>query len=249
MGCSFYIYVQVRYGGIWVNIFDLGSSTPCGGYPLCAAPPALFLETGIDGTYCSDEPVADKDDEAQVHAAMGLGPKPKRKRKRKGNRKKSENEDEDWTTLYYSLDEFKELIKRIPRDPEDQDIYKQIMQPVPTWMKMALNCYPAFIGVFLAEIPDDIDDVMETISEHQQLLVDKYKEMLVKTMRGNPSHIPDDLVRYIADFASPRGDDVRITWSDIEGNYRDLTKKPHIPRNSVRQIDSLFELFLSSRSY
>ncbi len=70
--------------------------------------------------------------------------------------------------------------------------------------------------------PDSIATVTKSLSDHQKLLAETYKDLVIKTLQG-AFDLSEDLIRHIAGFASPRGSDVRLAWHDEEGYCQDIS--------------------------
>ncbi len=223
MGCDFNLLIQVRYGDVWVNIVNFGTKTGCGGYPLCAAPVALAKEMGTRGTYHADEAEVLMVDE--VLMAMGLEAKNEGKHvESRLAMYKIEYPGEGVPHyLYYSTEEFRDLIKRIPLLEHEGDQYTRLMDPIPKWMEMATTAYPEFKEVWMHEAPEHIERMTKSLCDRQTLLSETYKELLVKTLHGKID-LSEDLIRYIAGFASPRGSDVRLAWNDDEDHCHDISE-------------------------
>lgn len=232
MGCEYELIIQVLYGNKWVNIVYFGTKTGCGGYPLCAAPVKLKQAKGIEGNYHADEPFALMQNE--VLLAMGLEPKKNDgflggriacTKEYNTHEEHEPKEDENIPYLYYSMDEFKQLIQKIPINPHgDPFVYIGIMQPVPQWMEMAKTAYPHLEEIWMSDETKEQEKVISLLIEKQKLLAKTYSDDLVTNMKYNKFAISEDLIRYIAEFASPKGSDVRIAWNDIEGNCVDISK-------------------------
>jgi hypothetical protein len=250
MGCDFDILIQVLHRSCWITIVNLGTKTSCGGFPLCNATRKLFQTKGFCGDYGAQFPILDskinaediilsqqlskKTVEVQIEAVETLSDETIEQKNEDANEedegeKEEEEEEEDRQNcfLYYSRDQFEELIKLI--DPLENDahnfrLYNKIMEPVPMWCEMALTALPysdpsGWRGqIWMSPNKDQIDQTTSCLREKQKELLSLYKKSLSQTI----SKLPFELDDIIAEYALPVGSDVRVAWCDDEGQAQAL---------------------------
>eukprot|EP01033_Poteriospumella_lacustris_P011828 gene11828-8426_t len=134
--------------------------------------------------------------------------------------------DENEEFLFYTIEEFEELIKCITAQEKLRAdyanlLYTRTMAPVPMWCEMARSALP--VSVEAIWMPDDqakIDDVTNRLVAKQKQLSALHRDAIVKTF----TNLPDELARVIAEFSVPVALDMRVAFKDDEGQSCELIK-------------------------
>eukprot|EP01039_Chlorochromonas_danica_P012000 gene12000-13620_t len=242
MGCDFKVLIQVLYGSHWLTILDFGTKTRCGGFPMCPATEELFKRKKILANHGTQfKTISSKMDAASL-ILKGLVIEDVNRReteRERGWREYKEYQasegrvveddlvpDENEAFLFYTVEEFKELIKCIAAEeklvPEYADLlYTRLLTPVPMWCQMARSALPVNIEqIWMSEDQEEIDDVTNRLVAKQKQLRALHRGEIVKTF----SNLPDELARLIAEFSGPVAMDVRVAFKDDEGQSCELIK-------------------------
>eukprot|EP01040_Poterioochromonas_malhamensis_P017575 gene17575-20241_t len=135
--------------------------------------------------------------------------------------------DENEAFLFYTVEEFEQLIKFIAAQEElkeeyaDRLTYARRLTPVPMWCEMARSALPVNTEeIWLSKDQAKIDDVTNRLVAKQKQLRALYRNMIVKTF----TNLPDELARAIAEFSGPVALNVRVAFKDDEGQSCELIK-------------------------
>eukprot|EP01033_Poteriospumella_lacustris_P014149 gene14149-10102_t len=133
--------------------------------------------------------------------------------------------DENEEFLFYTAEEFEELIKCITAQeklaPEYADglLYTRRLTPVPMWCEMARSALPVSVEeIWMQSRQESIDDVTNRLVAKQKQLSALHRDEIVKTF----TNLPDELARLIAEFSVPVALDVRVAFKDDEGQSNEL---------------------------
>eukprot|EP01042_Synura_sphagnicola_P005752 gene5752-7342_t len=134
--------------------------------------------------------------------------------------------DENEEYLFYTAEEFEELIKCITAQeklvPEYANlVYSRLLTPVPMWCQMARSALPVNTEeIWMSEDKKEIDAVTNRLVAKQKQLSVLYRDEMVKTF----TNLPDELARLIAEFSGPVALDVRVAFNDDEEQSDELIK-------------------------
>ena len=220
MGCHFEIQIQVLHGQHWIKIATFYTRTRCGGYPLSNAPPDFAQIQGVMGNYGLEleclkaryDPIA----AILSHELIGLENKVSLPTGGSFETVEENDSEIERNSLFYSKDQFAELIKLIENVSEDEtlaNVHQLLMTPLLLWCEMALTSAPLlarpdedFPIIELTEIRSEIDDITNRFLEGQQkLLNDQRLRSQQKSSSTSEDAVPI------------RGSDVRVSWCDEEG--------------------------------
>eukprot|EP01033_Poteriospumella_lacustris_P014150 gene14150-10103_t len=133
--------------------------------------------------------------------------------------------DENEAFLFYTVEEFEELIKCITAQeklaPEYADglLHTRRLTPVPMWCEMARSALPVSVEeIWMQSRQESIDDVTNRLVAKQKQLSALHRDEIVKTF----TNLPDELARLIAEFSVPVALDVRVAFKDDEGQSNEL---------------------------
>eukprot|EP01037_Dinobryon_pediforme_P026246 gene26246-28699_t len=237
------VLIQVLYGSHWLTILDFGTKTRCGGFPMCPATEELFKRKKILANHGTQfKTISIKMDAASL-ILKGLVIEDVAREETASERrwreyKESEailggvveddpEPDENEEYLFYTAEEFEELIKCITAQEKlkahyaDRLPYTRRMTPVPMWCEMARSALPVNTEeIWMSEDQEEIDDVTNRLVVKQKELRALYRDVIVKTF----TNIPDELARLIAEFSGPVALDVRVAFKDDEEQSNELIK-------------------------
>eukprot|EP01033_Poteriospumella_lacustris_P011829 gene11829-8427_t len=133
--------------------------------------------------------------------------------------------DENEEYLFYTAEEFEELVKCITAQeklvPEYRLLYTRLLTPVPMWCQMARSALPVNTEeIWMSEDQEEIDDVTNRLVAKQKQLRALYGDQIVKAF----TNLPDEVARVIAEFSVPVALDVRVAFKDDEGQSNELIK-------------------------
>eukprot|EP01033_Poteriospumella_lacustris_P014151 gene14151-10104_t len=135
--------------------------------------------------------------------------------------------DENEAFLFYTIQEFKELIKCITAqeilvpDYADRLTYTRLLTPVPMWCELARSALPVNTEeIWMSKNQEEIDDVTNRLVAKQKELSALYRDEMVKTF----TNLPDELARLIAEFSGPVALEVRVAIKDDERQSNELIK-------------------------
>ena len=229
MGCDFDIKIQVRYGSQWVTVVWMYLKTPCGGHPISRAFWQLAMNEGNRGKYGTEYAEPTNADvvytlwDASDRSCVLIGKDAKVTPKRDGEDYGDEDGDDFYPSfqyLYYSRDDAVKLaevcgptIHLFTKEKDNTD--KEILARIPAYMDQAWSALPHseqledwICGEGLKTIPNLL--AKNTLARKNKLM--RVLMLLFRRTVLNPS-----LIAIIADYALPRGEDVRLAISDEEG--------------------------------
>lgn len=247
MGCDFELLIQALHGSSWVTIARFGTKTSCGGYPLCHATRDFLKAEGVRGHYGmqhkvvfsaevgtsyvlhQSEPVFSSKSEGRlllVSEEVDAG----HEYVDKDYAEEDEDlDDEGWEKRkgerhYKGAEGFSRLIgyikgaKPLSMWSDYPHTYCQIMAPVPKWCEMARSALPLEGGeIWMSDEAVDIEETTTALLTSQQTLLEQYADLLLTIIPSWP-----ELVKLVAPYAVPYAADVRVVWSDDEGQSEEL---------------------------
>jgi hypothetical protein len=234
MGCDFIVLIQVLYGSHWLTILDFGTKTRCGGFPMCPATRELFKRKKILANHGTQFKTISNTMDATSLILKGLVIEDVNGEEMADDEEELEGSvdeyypepDENEEFLFYTIEEFEELIKCITAQEKLRAdyanlLYTRTMAPVPMWCEMARSALPVSVEeIWMPDDQEEIDDVTNRLVAKQKELSVLYRDMIVKTL----TNLPDELARLIAEFSVPVALDVRVAFKDDEGQSNELIK-------------------------
>ncbi len=109
------------------------------------------------------------------------------------------------------------------------------MKPIPQWCEMVRTA--VYSGnICMSDEKEEIDKVTEELRQGRVELLEAYKEELLKI---DPNMSTEVMEKFIQSSA-PRADDIRISYKDVEDQYKTLQKE--LSPQDLKMLDKDVEI-------